>query len=157
MDTQNNISCPACGKKMDKIFDYKANVYIDICTNGCGGIFFDNRELEKFDEIHEDADLILDSLEGKTFQLTDTSQTRVCPVCNVPMVKIGAGKGYVEIDVCNTCGGKFLDNGELQQIRASIEKDNSLFTTLIDSICEDPILSKKKNVFEKVIKHYFEQ
>jgi Zn-finger nucleic acid-binding protein len=33
------------------------------------------------------------------------------------MVKNGAGKGNVKIDVCNVCGAKFLDYGELEKIR----------------------------------------
>ena len=32
---------------MEKIFISDANINVDICLNGCGGILFDNRELEK--------------------------------------------------------------------------------------------------------------
>ncbi len=54
MDTLETIKCPACGKEMEKVFIPSEGINIDICTNGCGGIFFDNREFDKFNEGHED-------------------------------------------------------------------------------------------------------
>ena len=47
-DNKQTINCPACGKEMVKVFDKEKGINIDICLNGCGGIFFDNREFEKF-------------------------------------------------------------------------------------------------------------
>ena len=52
-DNKLKIECPACGCEMVKVFDQENGINIDICLNSCGGIFFDNRELEKFDESHE--------------------------------------------------------------------------------------------------------
>ena len=115
-DTKEIINCPACGKEMKKVFIEGANINIDICTDGCGGMLFDNRELEKFDEKSENADKILDEVKGKNFEKTDDNARIICPVCNIPMVKMGAS-GNVQIDVCNVCGAKFLDNGELLKIR----------------------------------------
>ena len=44
--------------------------------------------------------------------------TRYCPCCYyMPMTKMGAAGGKIQIDVCNNCGGKFLDYGELEKIR----------------------------------------
>ena len=42
-------------------------------------------------------------------------------LCDIPMVKLGE-QTDVEIDVCNMCGAKFLDNGELQKLRALASK-----------------------------------
>ena len=50
MDTIDIIKCPACGKEMEKVFIPSEGINIDICTDGCGGIFFDNREFDKFNE-----------------------------------------------------------------------------------------------------------
>ena len=47
-DSTQTLICPACGKEMQKIFVERTNCYIDICTEGCGGIFFDNREYKKY-------------------------------------------------------------------------------------------------------------
>ena len=45
-DNLEEIYCPACGKKMEKIFMSAQGVNLDVCTQGCGGIFFDNREFK---------------------------------------------------------------------------------------------------------------
>lgn len=118
-DTQIQLNCPACGEKMTKIYVPEQQVNIDICLDGCGGILFDNRELEKFDDENENIDEILQVIKNKTFNNVDNSATRVCPICNTQMAKMGAAQGEIEIDVCYICGAKFLDNNELQVIRNS--------------------------------------
>ncbi len=121
-DNHEIINCPACGCKMEKVQVPDAGIQVDVCLNGCGGIYFDNRELEKVDEKHENIDAILDVIASKSFKYVDTTKQRICPVCNTPMVKhYMSVKKEVEIDDCYGCGGKFLDNGELQKIRAQYE------------------------------------
>lgn len=132
VDSRENLLCPACGKDLIKVYKKDVGVYIDICADGCGGIYFDNRELEKFDESSENADEIFATLADKEFEKTDETQERICPVCKVPMVKIGAGSGGVTLDCCYTCGAKFLDNGELQKMRTG--KKDSLDSELLDFI-----------------------
>ena len=122
-DTKEIINCPACGKEMEKIYIKGADVNIDICTEGCGGILFDNRELEKFDEKHENADEILNKVAGKEFAEVDKKKYRVCPVCGSVMTKMGAAHGGVQIDLCSICGAKFLDHGELEKIREVSDKE----------------------------------
>lgn len=118
-DTKEIINCPACGKPMVKIPVPAENINIDICLDGCGGIFFDNREFKKFDEQAENIDEIIKAIQGKTFQTVDGSATRTCPVCGMKMVKNFASSLHqIQVDECYGCGGKFLDNGELQKIRA---------------------------------------
>lgn len=121
VDTLEDLVCPACGEGMTKVYMHDTGVNVDICLDGCGGIFFDNRELEKVDEARENAFEILDAIKGKTFKSVSQSVQRICSVCKTPMLKMGAKTGGVEIDVCPVCGAKFLDNGELQQIRGSEE------------------------------------
>ena len=116
-DTLEFLTCPACGKDMTKIYLEGNSINIDVCLDGCGGILFDNRELEKCDEAHENAKEILEAIQNKTFIEVDESAQRVCPVCGVNMMKMGAGSGNVQLDCCAVCGAKFLDNGELQRIR----------------------------------------
>ena len=46
-----NMKCPACENELtEKIF---ANVPLDVCEGGCGGVWFDWFELQKFDDIIE--------------------------------------------------------------------------------------------------------
>lgn len=121
-DNKEIIECPACGCEMEKVYVPDAGIYVDICLKGCGGIYFDNRELEKVDEKAENITAILDAIQNKSFKYVDTTEKRICPVCHTPMVKhFMSAKKEVEIDDCYGCGGKFLDNGELQKIRAQYE------------------------------------
>lgn len=129
-DNKEILTCPACGGEMTKLFVEDVAIHVDICLDGCGGILFDNRELEKFDEPHENADKILGMYKDKTFELTDESAPRVCSVCGATMMKMGAGSGGVELDCCAFCGAKFLDYGELQRIRDG--KRNSINQDTLD-------------------------
>lgn len=117
-DSLNTLTCPACGKVMEKVFIPSQGINIDICTNGCGGIFFDNREFDKFDERNEDVSDILNKISGKEFEKVDSKKDRFCPSCGTKMVKNHTSvKGNIEVDDCYVCGGKFLDNDELVKIR----------------------------------------
>lgn len=116
-DTYKTIECPACGKTMKKIFIPSAGINVDICSESCGGLFFDNQELQKFNKLSDDISEIKNLLEGKTFISVDENQTRICPSCGKPMVKTSIKGLGVQIDTCYTCGGVFLDNGELDIIR----------------------------------------
>ena len=120
-DNKEELICPACGGAMTKIFAEGTSINIDVCLEGCGGILFDNRELEKCDEQHENASEILEAIAGKEFKNVDSSIPINCPVCGTVMMKVGAGGGSVEIDNCALCGAKFLNNGELQKIREGRE------------------------------------
>lgn len=118
-DNFKTIKCPACQKEMVKIFMPSEGVNVDICLNGCGGIYFDNREFSYFDEQHENIDEITNAIQGKVFESVDETLPRSCPVCGARMVKnYASAKKEVLVDECYSCGGKFLDNGELQKIRA---------------------------------------
>ena len=113
------ILCPACGKEMKKVYMPEQGVYLDVCSEGCGGIYFDNREFKKFDEPHEDITPIKKVLDGKEFKKVDESEKRFCPVCGMPMVKnYASARHEIQVDDCYGCGGKFLDYKEIDKIRA---------------------------------------
>lgn len=118
VDNKETILCPACNVEMTKVFIKSANVNVDICLNGCGGIYFDNKEFYLFDEQNEDISEILQTLNGKNFQPADTERERYCPVCGNKMVKnFTSFSKEIAVDDCYNCGGKFLDHGELEKIR----------------------------------------
>ena len=117
-DTHEKLRCPACQKEMEKVFIKKEGVNIDICTDGCGGMWFDNRELSYLDEQSENIDEILTAITNKTFESVDESNHRSCPACGARMVKnFSSAKKQIQIDECYACGGKFLDNQELLKFR----------------------------------------
>lgn len=117
-DTYEFIKCPACGKLMKKVFLEEQGFLVDICLDGCGGIWLDNREINKVDETREDITPLENAYEGKEFLKTDKTASRDCPLCGKPMVKNNvSAKQEILIDECYFCGGKFFDKDELEQMR----------------------------------------
>lgn len=122
-DNFQTIRCPACGNKMKKVFIPSAGVNVDICVDGCGGIYFDRKEIQHFQNGNDKSyNEIKKELSGKIFTPVNQNETRVCPVCAAKMVKTKIQGLNVEIDTCYSCGGIFLDNGELELIRESMKK-----------------------------------
>lgn len=125
MDRQ--LKCPACGRDMKEVLIKDRNVKIDICFDGCGGIFFDNRELNQFTDTSKDIKELVDLLKDRKFDEVDENKSRQCPVCGLKMVKnFASPKKTVNIDQCYTCGGVFLDNKELSQIRGEYDNTDEL-------------------------------
>lgn len=136
-DTEVTIYCPACGKKMEKIFIPSASMNVDICLNGCGGIYFDNREYKRVDEQHEDITPILEAIENKTFKPVNQEIKRTCPACGAKMVKnFSSANLAIQIDECYSCGGTFLDNGELQKIRTEFTTEKERTAHFINKLHE---------------------
>ncbi|MFW5782823.1 MAG: zf-TFIIB domain-containing protein, partial [Candidatus Muiribacteriaceae bacterium] len=92
-------------------------IEIDICDQGCGGIWFDNYELKKFDEPHEMIDE--DVLNMKPKIKPTIEKKRKCPKCGdvVMLQHFFSVKRQVTVDECPACGGVWLDSGELKDIR----------------------------------------
>ena len=86
-DRKGNIKCPACGEEMTEIFMPEQGINIDVCLNGCGGIFFNNREFKHFDAKDQNIDTLLDAMKGKNFSQVHDTTTRTCPICGAAMVK----------------------------------------------------------------------
>lgn len=123
-DTIETINCPACGETMKKVYLETKDFFADVCIDGCGGIWFDNRELAKVDEKDEDIKEIMQTYEGKTFSTVDKTKDRICPTCDKKMVKNSvSARMAITIDECYFCGGKFFDNKELEEMRNQYESD----------------------------------
>jgi len=157
-DTLDNIICPVCGKTMKKIYLEEAHINVDICLDGCGGIYLDNRELKKIDEEKEDIKEIKEATAGKEFKEENRTERQIkCPVCGHLMVKNYTSRNKsVEIDTCYNCGGVFLDNGELQKIREEYKTEKErieAFNKYAGSIMND-IMGEfgRKKTFSSMIK-----
>ncbi len=113
------MHCPACGQGMrvEKV----SVITVDVCTEGCGGLWFDRLELRRLDELHEgDAAGLLSFGQGKS-QHRETDR-RNCPRCtpSYPLIKrLFHPTVRVEVEECPGCAGHFLDPGELGEIRKS--------------------------------------
>ncbi len=117
------MKCPACGNVLQGMT--VAEVSVDVCRGGCGGIWFDNHELRKFDEPHDRAGEALLDVERNPKIHVDLRKKRNCPKCgNVVMIRrFFSAKRQVEIDECPNCAGVWLDYGELGTIRHSHVSD----------------------------------
>ncbi len=111
------MTCPACGRELTekKIED----IFVDVCDQGCGGIWFDRFELQKMDEPHEGAGTeLLDTPRHEGIHV-DHEDDRWCPRCDDRKLfrHFYSVKRQVEVDDCPQCGGIWLDLGELARIR----------------------------------------
>ena len=151
-DNLEIIECPACGKKMKKVYMPDAGINLDVCVNGCGGIYFDNREFKKFDEQHEDIQPLVNAFEGRTYAVIDSAETRICPVCSMKMVKnYASAKHEIQVDECYSCGGKFLDHSELEKIRAQYTTEEERAADVIKELYSKvgAELRSKENEYQK--------
>jgi Zn-finger nucleic acid-binding protein len=96
------------------------DVVVDVCQGGCGGIWFDNWELKKFDEPHEHLGEQLLDIDIAPNIKVNYSKRRQCPKCaGVTMMRhFFSVKREVEVDECAACAGIWLDAGELKRIRS---------------------------------------
>lgn len=115
-DNIKKIVCPACGKEMEKVYIDKAGFFLDVCLDGCGGIWFDNMELNKLSRFDDILPEISKIYGGREFKDSYTKRKRLCPLCKRLMIQNYENfSRKVLIDQCYTCGGKFLDYGELEE------------------------------------------
>lgn len=112
------MKCPACGSELVEV--EVGGVKVDVCKEGCGGMWFDNFELKKFDEPHEEDGEELLNMTTDVRADIDRSKRYNCPKCGdiVMMRHFFSVKKEVEIDECPGCGGIWLDAGELGRIRS---------------------------------------
>ena len=155
-DIKEIINCPACGTEMKKVFIKDANCNVDICVDGCGGIFFDNREFKKFDESFENIDEITASYKNKNYSKVNEEKERICPVCDAVMLKhFASSNNEVEIDECYTCGGIFLDYGELEKIRKQFDTEgerSEAFKTAFEKVHDiSEFKDYKPKTFEEIL------
>jgi Zn-finger nucleic acid-binding protein len=111
------MKCPACDTQLTE--ETLGDVVVDVCKLGCGGIWFDNWELDKLDEPHEHLGEPLLDVEIVPGMEVDHSEKRECPKCDgITMMRhFFSVKREIEVDECPACAGIWLDVGELKRIR----------------------------------------
>jgi Zn-finger nucleic acid-binding protein len=99
-------------------------VEVYVCENGCKGIWFDQGELRMLDKNNEGLGAALqEALKSPRNNHGQRGQIN-CPRCSIPMHthKYARAK-EVNVDECYSCGGFFLDSGELTEIRDNYMSD----------------------------------
>lgn len=125
------MKCPVCAKQL---VEYKAGpMNVDICRDGCSGMWFDKSELEKCDESSESFPPDLMRVNKSPNVVIDRNKLRNCPKCEQTMTRLVLDpEKRFEIDSCGKCGGHWLDNGELDRMRR-ISKESADSAALLDA------------------------
>ena len=115
------MECPACGNTLTRMT--VADVTVDVCQGGCGGIWFDSQEIRKLDDREEAAGEALLGVQRDPNVAVDHDAQWGCPHCGHPAMTrhFYSPKRAVEVDECPRCGGVWLDAGELVTIRTQYE------------------------------------
>lgn len=113
------MNCPACAKKLHRF--EAAGVTLDGCA-ACGGIWFDEHELEQVNLTRADTDETVAEISRPPSLKVDEDAIRQCPKCKrvkteKKLFSLGSG---VIMDVCPKCSGVWLDFGELEKIHESL-------------------------------------
>jgi Zn-finger nucleic acid-binding protein len=100
-------------------------INVDACVGGCGGIWFDRYELMKVDESQESAGECLLEIGRDARLVVDLSKRLRCPkdADAVMMRHFFSVKRRMVIDECPSCGGHWLDPGELATLRTEFASE----------------------------------
>lgn len=159
------MNCPRTGDELKEVeID---GIKVDI-SESCGGVWFDNYELKKFDEVHESAgEKLIELIKEKNRADIDLTKKLKCPRdVDIPLKRrFYSPKRQIQIDECPQCGGIWLDAGELTRIRemfpteadrkkAGREFANEIFkgSGLADQVNESRERKEKAHQFAKLFR-----
>ena len=124
------MKCPLDGHELVRQ-RYEADIDIDKCPE-CGGLWLDHQELERIqdcrehdysEEIKQIPNLVNQAF---TMALARSKPAVQCPSCDQVMERREYGSAsQVMIDVCTSCRGIWLDNGEINALELFFERARS--------------------------------
>jgi Zn-finger nucleic acid-binding protein len=118
---------------------------VDVCKNGCKGIWFDWHELSKLDEESEGVGNALEEALNSPRISTERQGKIKCPKCGLAMQQHRYKKSQnVSVDECYSCGGIFLDSGELGAIRETFMSDEDADAYINELLSDIPDYEKAK-------------
>jgi len=115
-------NCPDCSVAMSQKSFF--GVLLDTCEH-CAGIFFDEGEVSQIRErggvrAFDELDTMIQPEPGHVVSVQH--DTRKCPACHDGMRRFRyLYSSPVFLDSCDGCGGVWIENGELQQMREYIQ------------------------------------
>ena len=153
------MKCPRTGKDLKPVT--VGGIEIDL-SMGCGGVWFDQLELEHFDEVHEEAGaLLVQHMKDYHKPLENSGARLKCPKDTdvVMMRRYYSPLQQIEIDECPQCGGIWLDAEELGGVRdlfPSKEKREKIGREFVEKVLNSPEVkehqSESKQLSEKLEK-----
>ena len=145
------MKCPNCSKNLSIL--NAGDIQVEACSSSCGGVWFDAAEIDKFDEPHEFASHEILTIAKRCESVkVDGERLKTCPKCpNETLVRQFIDhRNEVEMDQCWSCGGIWLDVGEVNRIRdqyATIEERsaaaNSYISQAVDTARKELELNTK--------------
>jgi uncharacterized protein len=132
--------CPVCSKEM--VEEDFGGVKVNVCENGCKGIWFPHWALQKLDQNNKGVGKALEeALNSPRVNRSDRGPLQ-CPICHIPMHKHQYSRAHeVNVDECYGCEAFFLDSGELSVIRNKAMTDvevDAYESKLLGNITGDP-------------------
>lgn len=107
-DTENLAECPSCGGKFNSV---QIGPYqVDQCDS-CGGVWLDDRELEKIMTVDHRA-----LKQKKPASAPLAHKSKKCPRCGGTLIKLVNLRANINTDSCSVCYGIFLDANELDAL-----------------------------------------
>ncbi len=121
------MKCLACSNSLTS--KQAGNITVDVCTDGCGGVWFDDREIRQVDEKKELGGETILALVSKCTGSSNRDEVRECPRCQGEVLcrRFYDVKNEVQIDQCLKCSGIWLDVGELGAIRGQYESEQDRY------------------------------
>lgn len=113
--SEKKLECHKCWVEMKKeeVETFGPNIIIDVCPN-CKGIWLDKGELGKLLKDKKLTNYLTKHIGTKS------RSPMICPKCANTMDIEKADN--IEVDVCLTCGGVWLDQGELDRLKYKSEE-----------------------------------
>ena len=148
------MKCPRTGSSLKTVKVGKISVDV---SEQCGGVFFDNLELDKFDEKHEiRGEVLVEHLSQFEAHILDADKRINCPKCEdvVMMRRFYSPKQVLEIDECPNCAGIWLDAGELELLRENFSTESeriAMCEKMIREIDKHPDVIKQRKDHENTI------
>jgi len=125
------MRCPHDGSKLEPE-TYEADIEVDICGE-CRGMWLDQGELERIQAtVERDYSAELGQVPDKTRRAYQAARQMggkdlSCPKCEGAMSKVEHGYcSQIVVDVCPSCRGIWLDQGELQALEVFFERFQSV-------------------------------
>lgn len=139
-----NLECPRCKEKLS--LHTLEGMAVRVC-NLCGGLWIGSQEFRealKKPPPHGSQDMETGVLETALWE-----ESRLpCPDCGLPMSKGRyAYSSGVTIDRCQSCGGVWLDRGELARLRVFVSRPVSQDRVLLAQM-QAEILKKRATARE---------
>jgi len=148
------MKCPRTGKNLKPL--KAAEMEIDI-SEGCGGIWFDKNELDKFvSPSNIIGEILVEHMKEFHKPLESSDKRLKCPRDTdvVMMRRFYSGKLQIEIDECPQCGGIWLDTEELEGIRELFPNHGDFESTqkeFVSKVLASPEIQKHNEEHEALV------